>query len=136
MLNRLETTPVKLAEKPTEASIHAWGFGTPPQIDIECPAFSGPLALLFECVRKHRVDLLGVPLQPICEAYFRYVLDHSQEDLDQAAAALVALCYLLERKAFLLIPVPELEPDDMPYDEGEFEYEPTLHEFAPAILSL
>jgi segregation and condensation protein A len=127
---------VKLADRTPETNITTWGFEAPVAIEIECPAFTGPLAMLFECVRKHKVDLLGVPLQPICEAYFRYVLDHSLEDLDRAAAALVALCYLLERKAHLLIPAPEVEMDELPYEDGEWEYEPSLHEFVPAIEAL
>jgi segregation and condensation protein A len=80
------------------------GVVAPSPIHVECDGFSGSLAALFQCARVGQVDLLGVPLFPVCEAYFRYLLDNSQGDIDSAAAALVALAYLLERKAWLLLP--------------------------------
>lgn len=97
-------------------------------------AFDGPLDLLVAAVRDHKIDLLGVDLRPVCEAYFRYVADRAEADLDAAAAALTALAYLLERKAWLLIPVPEPEPD--PYEETLELPEPTVAGFADAIAAL
>jgi chromatin segregation and condensation protein Rec8/ScpA/Scc1 (kleisin family) len=36
-----------------------------------------------------------------------------EANLDEAAAALVALAYLLERKAWMLLPTPEPEPEEL-----------------------
>ena len=92
------------------------GLVVPPPIHIESPRFVGSLAYLFTCVRDHRVDLLDVPLLPICEAYLAYMLADSAPNLDEAAAALAALAYLLERKAWSLLPGTSTEPeaDEMP----------------------
>ena len=118
-----------LAEKP----VTALGVIAPPPIHVACEAFEGPLGTLFALVRDHRVDLLGVPLGPVCEAYLAYLVADAASDLDEAAAALAALAYLLERKAWRLLPVPEPEPQ---MDEPMDEIDPTVQEFADAIASL
>lgn len=110
--------------------VTALGVIAPPPIHVQTPTFDGSLATLFQFVRDHKVDLLDVPLFPICEAYFSYLVG-AEQDLDSAAAALSALAYLLERKAWLLLPVPEPEPDE--YEEPMELPEPTSQEFHLAI---
>ena len=106
----------------------------PSPIHVESPAFSGSLAMLFSCVRERKVDLLEVPLFPICEAYFNYLIEAELADLDEAAAALAALAYLLERKAWALLPTAEPEPEQL---EDPMELAaPTVYEFDEAIEAL
>ncbi len=108
------------------------GLVAPPPIEIECEVFQGSLATLVKCAQNHKVDLLGVPLMPICEAYLAYLIETAAQDLDAAASALIALAYLLERKAWLLIPT-EAEPEI----EEELELEPpTAQEYTPVIETL
>jgi chromatin segregation and condensation protein Rec8/ScpA/Scc1 (kleisin family) len=122
-----------------EQSLHgvtALGVIAPPPIHVQTPTFEGSLAMLFKCVRDGRVDLLGVPLMPICEAYFAYLLTAKLENLDEAAAALVALAYLIERKAWALLPIAE-PADEEPVAEDLLELAgSTAHEFALAIDAL
>jgi segregation and condensation protein A len=118
----------ELAERPSHVS--ALGVIAPPPIHVTTPTFDGSLGTLFRCVREHKVQLLDVPLFPICEAYFVYLLKADLKDLDEAAAALAALAYLLERKAWALLPVPEPEPE---LDERMELPEPSTHEFDMAI---
>lgn len=113
--------------------VTALGVIAPPPIHINTPTFDGSLATLFAFVRDHKVDLLDVPLFPICEAYFSYLLNMPAVELDEAAAALSALAYLLERKAWLLLPVPDPEPE---YEESIDPPEPTSHEYKMAIEAL
>lgn len=120
----------KLVER---QSISALGVIAPPPIHVTTPTFDGSLAMLFQCVRDHKVHLLDVPLFPICEAYFLYLINLEQANLDEAAAALAALAYLLERKAWLLLPVPDPEPE---MDEPMELPTPTAHEYQTAIESL
>lgn len=110
------------------------GVVAPPPIHIVSPSFEGSLATLFQCVREHRIDLMEVPLLPICEAYLSYVIATAEVNLDEAAAALAALAYLLERKAFMLLPVPE--PEDEPLDNPLELPDPTVGEYALAIDTL
>ncbi|MGV3616078.1 MAG: segregation and condensation protein A [Fimbriimonas sp.] len=113
--------------------ISALGVIAPPPIHVQTPTFDGSLAALFACVRDHKVDLLQIPLFPICEAYFTYLLQAADTDLDEAAAALSALAYLLERKAWLLLPVPDPEPE---FDEPMELPDPSIHEFASAMRAM
>jgi segregation and condensation protein A len=116
-----------VAERP----IAALGIVSPPPIQVDFPKFSGSLAQLFACVREHKIDLLDVPLLPICEAYFRYILAQEEPDLNESAAALAALAFLLERKAWLLLPLPaQPEPDE---PEAMELAERTIHEYFYAV---
>lgn len=113
-------------------TIGAFGMYSPPDIQIECEAFTGSLALLFQCVKDRKIDLLGVPLAPVCEAYFRYLIQSAEHDLESAAVALAGLSYLLERKAWLLLPVDE-EPEG---DDLLEVLDPYIDAFKPAIEAL
>jgi len=113
--------------------LSALGVIAPPPIHVQSPKFDGSLATLFSFVRDHKVDLLDVPLFPICEAYFAYLMQSELRDLDEAAAALSALAYLLERKAWLLLPVPEPEPE---FEDPLELPDPTSHEYKVAIQAL
>ncbi len=117
------------------AKFHPGGLGViePPPIFVSTPVFDGSLAMLFTCVRDHKVNLLDVPLFPICEAYFHYLMAIENKNLDESAAALGALAYLLERKAWLLLPTDDPEP--MVDDPLELPA-PTAHEFQAAIEAL
>lgn len=115
-----------------EVALSPLGVVAPPPIEIACEAFSGSLATLFQVVRQGKIDLLQVPLQPICEAYFQYLLSNPEGDLDSAAAALVALSYLVQEKSHALIPVaPNLEEPEI-----DFGFDPYVHEFSGAIQAL
>lgn len=114
--------------------VNALGVTQPPEILVECAAFTGSLATLFLTVRDGKVDLLGVPLAPICEAYFQYLLENAEHDLERASSALAVLAYLLERKSWSLVPNPEGEEPES--EEVLENHEPWIHEFAPAILAL
>lgn len=105
----------------------------PPPIDVECEAFSGSLAVLYGVARAHKINLLDIPMRPICEAYFKYLLTIGDQDLDSAAAALVALSYLVEQKSFMIIPSIDTEDDYAP--DIDFA-EPYISEFSAAIQAL
>jgi segregation and condensation protein A len=125
--------PRRDALERSEGAVTALGVVAPPPIHIESPAFEGSLGTLFRLVRDHRVDLLGVPLFPICEAYFAYLLQAETDNLDEAAAALAALAYLLERKAWMLLPGPDPEPEA---EEPMELPEATTYEYRAAIEAL
>lgn len=93
--------------------VSALGIVAPPPILVSCDAFEGSLGMLFACVKERRIDLLDIPIAPICEAYYFYLLESSETQLDEAGAAIVALSYLLERKAWRLLPTSEPEPEEV-----------------------
>ena len=71
-----------------DSAVTALGVTQPPEILVECEAFTGSLATLFLSVREGQVDLLGVPLAPVCEAYLHYVVESAGQDIDRSSAAL------------------------------------------------
>jgi chromatin segregation and condensation protein Rec8/ScpA/Scc1 (kleisin family) len=102
---------------------------------VQLPVFSGSFGALLECVRRQKVNLLEVPLAPICEAYVAHALSLAAQDedqLDAAAVALAALSYLLERKALLLIPGSGDQTVEEPEEPFELP-EPFISEFMPLI---
>ncbi|RYG37700.1 hypothetical protein EON81_05955, partial [bacterium] len=80
-----------MARHADEATLTPLGVVAPLPIHVESPAFTGPLGTLFLAVRDHRVDLLDIPLFPICEAYLTYLAMLPETPLDEAATALSAL---------------------------------------------
>jgi len=130
----LVSMPPRAIQAPSRtdgAAIPALGVLPAAPIHVSSEAFEGSLASLFALVRDHRIDLMGVPLFPICEAYFEYLITATESDLDEAAVALSALSYLLERKAWLLLPAPEVDPE--PFEEPTELPEPSVIEFRAAI---
>lgn len=89
----------------------SFGVFAPTPIYVQSPKFEGSLATLFRCVRDHKVELRDVSLQPICEAYFEYLLSSADSNIDEAGSALTVLAFLLERKAWQLLPSVEPEPE-------------------------
>ncbi|MCW5937610.1 MAG: hypothetical protein KIT11_09930 [Fimbriimonadaceae bacterium] len=116
-----------------QGAVEGLGLVAPPDIRIECAGFTGSLGTLFRLVRDHRVDLLGVPMAPVCSAYLSYLLESHELDLDEAGVALAALAYLLERKSWALIPAAAA-PEE-PGDEAELP-DPWVSEFKPVISAL
>ncbi len=125
--------PRATLERVQTATIGALGVIAPPPIQVQTPSFDGSLGMLFQCVRDQKVDLMTVPLAPICEAHFLYLMQSEAVGLDEAAAALIALAYLLERKAWGLLPVAEPEPG---VEEALELPEPTVRQFDAAIEAL
>jgi len=115
-------------------AISVLGVVAPPPIHVASPHFEGSLASLFLCVKERRIDLRDVPLLPICASYFEYLLASPKINLEEAAAALTALAYMIERKASSILPRWE-EPEAPPDEQLELP-EPTIHEFDLAIEAL
>jgi len=109
------------------------GYSTPPNIEISCDAFSGTLETLVRCVVNQKLDLREIPLLPICQAYLEYILGGPEVDFEGATSAMVVMAYLVERKSFKLIPVPELEPEEFDLDR---EFSPSITDFAGVLKSL
>lgn len=109
------------------------GLTAPPEIAIECEAYTGSLGALVRCVLHQKVDLYDIPMLPICQAYAEYVMGSDSEDLEGATTALIAIAYLVERKAHRLLPMPE--PEELE-DELHVYDGPGILDFQTALKSL
>lgn len=109
------------------------GLIAPPEIAIECGAFTGTLGTLVRCVMQQKIDLWEIPLYPVCQAYLAYLTEASPDDWDGSSTALLAMSYLVERKAFRLLPLPEPEPEE--WDDAVYEG-PEILDFREVLLAL
>ena len=122
--------PVKKADTTPEI-LKGHGLVAPPPILIEGPGFTGTLAALFLLAREARVDLLEIATLPICEALFAYFAARPASDSDEAAAGIAVLAYLVERKAWSLVPRPDAEPE--PAEDPASLPEPYPEAFAAVV---
>ncbi|MGU9951672.1 MAG: segregation and condensation protein A [Gammaproteobacteria bacterium WSBS_2016_MAG_OTU1] len=76
--------------------------------------FAGPLDLLLYLVRKHRFDILDIPMVVLCRQYAAYVeeLLQNENNLEIAADYLAMATLLLDIKSKMLLPKPVVEDED------------------------
>ena len=84
-------------------------------IDIE--GFEGPLDLLLELARSHKIDLTRISILALANQYINFIERAQRMRLELAADYLVMAAWLTYLKSRLLIPQPpkegETEPQDM-----------------------
>jgi segregation and condensation protein A len=82
---------------------------------ISLPRFAGPLDLLLELVRNHRVEITEIPIAEITRQYLDYMQQATQLDIDLGAEFTFMAATLIQLKSRSLLPTdPELsrrEPD-------------------------
>ncbi|MDA8018433.1 MAG: segregation/condensation protein A [Thermoanaerobaculia bacterium] len=74
---------------------------------VRLPIFEGPLDLLLELIRLHEVEIVDIPVAPICDQFHEYL--HLMEilDLDIAGDYIYMASYLIHLKSKLLLPKPK-----------------------------
>lgn len=79
---------------------------------LDLPEFSGPLDLLLFLIHRERVAITDIPVAKITGQYLDYLSLMREMDIDVASEFLVMAAELLEIKAKMLLPKPELENGD------------------------
>lgn len=90
-------------------------FIPPDALTVFLNAFEGPLDLLLYLIRKHKFDILDLPVSKITEQYMEYVDLMKELNLDLAAEYLLMAAILAEIKSRMLLPV-EAEVEDESLD--------------------
>ena len=84
---------------------------------VELGGFEGPLDLLLELARHHKVDLKQISILKLAEQYLAFIEKARRLQLELAADYLVMAAWLAYLKSRLLIPAPpgteETEPADL-----------------------
>ena len=84
---------------------------------IDIDGFEGPLDLLLELARHHKIDLKHISILKLAEQYLAFIEKARRLQLELAADYLVMAAWLAYLKSRLLIPVPpgmeEAEPEDL-----------------------
>ncbi len=94
-------------------------FPTPDETEliVDVGGFEGPLDLLLELARAHKIDLAQVSILTLANQYLIFIEKAQKMRLDVAADYLVMAAWLAYLKSRLLIPAPpstdEAAPQDM-----------------------
>lgn len=84
---------------------------------VDVGGFEGPLDLLLELARQHKVDLKQISILKLAEQYLEFIEKARRLQLEIAADYLVMAAWLAYLKSRLLIPAPpgseEQEPADL-----------------------
>ncbi|MFV1996978.1 MAG: ScpA family protein [Acidiferrobacterales bacterium] len=79
----------------------------PHALEVFLDAFEGPLDLLLYLIRKQNLDILDIPVAPVCEQYMTYIDLMKGVKLELAAEYLVMAAMLAEIKSRMLLPRPQ-----------------------------
>lgn len=80
-------------------------FIPPDALQVFLQAFEGPLDLLLYLIRKHKFEIIDLPIFEITEQYMEYVEVMKELDLDLASEYLLMAAILAEIKSRILLPV-------------------------------
>lgn len=87
-------------------------FIPPDALTVFLNAFEGPLDLLLYLIRKHKFDILDLPVSKITDQYMEYVDLMKELNLDLAAEYLLMAAILAEIKSRMLLPVQASVEDE------------------------
>ncbi len=89
-------------------------------LDVNLPIYNGPLDLLLDLVRKHKLDIFDLPIAKITEQYLAYLKTAEQLSIDLGGDFVFMASTLIHIKSKMLLPkdptAPEEEQED-PRDE-------------------
>ncbi|MFC3034669.1 segregation and condensation protein A [Pseudoalteromonas fenneropenaei] len=84
----------------------------PDALEVILDTFEGPLDLLLYLIKKHKLDILELPILKITEQYVSYVELMKELKLELAAEYLVMAALLAQIKSRMLLPVHEELPEE------------------------
>ncbi|MBI5489239.1 MAG: segregation/condensation protein A [Deltaproteobacteria bacterium] len=95
------------------------GTGAPIHVpyELELPGFSGPLELLLHLIRKHKLDILDIPVGFVTEKYLEYIDAMKVINLDVAGEYLEMAATLTNIKSRMLLPANAAEPEEAVAEE-------------------
>ena len=86
----------------------------PLSLKVMLSHFSGPMDLLLYLVRKHRFNILDIPMVDLCRQYQIYLEETLKQDnnLEIASDYLAMAALLVDIKSQMMLPKPSLETDE------------------------
>jgi segregation and condensation protein A len=85
---------------------------TPQPMDVCLDVFEGPLDLLLHLIKKNDLEISDIPIAQITKEYLGYLELMKDLDLEMAGEFLVMASTLMQIKAHMLLPSPEMSPED------------------------
>ena len=86
------------------------------ELIVDVGGFEGPLDLLLELARTHKVDLAQVSILALADQYLAFIERAKVMRIDVAADYLVMAAWLAYLKSRLLIPLPPITDEAAPQD--------------------
>jgi segregation and condensation protein A len=86
------------------------------ELIVDVGGFEGPLDLLLELARQHKIDLAQVSILALANQYLLFIEKAQKMRLDVAADYLVMAAWLAYLKSRLLIPAPPSSEESAPQD--------------------
>lgn len=81
--------------------------------------FSGPLDLLLHLIKQSNIDIYDIKIEEITKQYLDYIHKMEEMNLNIASSYLVMAAELIEMKASMLLPKPEISEDEIEDDPKE-----------------
>lgn len=81
--------------------------------------FSGPLDLLLHLIKESNIEIYDINIEEITKQYLDYINKMNELNLDIASSYLVMAAELIEIKASMLLPKPEVVIDEYEEDPKE-----------------
>ena len=81
--------------------------------------FSGPLDLLLHLIKQSNIDIYDIKIEEITNQYLDYIRKMKELNLNIASSYLVMAAELIEMKAAMLLPKPEILEDEYEEDPKE-----------------
>lgn len=82
------------------------------ELSLKLDSFEGPLDLLLHLIEKNKINIYDIPISLITEQYLEYLALMQEEKLEDLSEFIVMAATLLDIKARMLLPKPELELEE------------------------
>lgn len=99
------------------------------QYVVSLTNFEGPLDLLLFFIKRDELDIYDIPIARITEEFLLYTQAIQMLDLEQAGEFIVMAATLMQIKAKMLLPKPELGPDEEEEEDPRAELVRRLLEY-------
>jgi segregation and condensation protein A len=111
------TAPVQQDAWPDgQADLNAVADPNLDELIVDVGGFEGPLDLLLELARAHKIDLAQISILALADQYLSFIDRAQKMRLDVAADYLVMAAWLAYLKSRLLIPAPPSTDEALPQD--------------------
>jgi segregation and condensation protein A len=91
----------------------------PQQMDVNLDVFEGPLDLLLHLIKKNDLAISDIPIAQITQEYLTYLDLMKDLNLEMAGEFLVMASTLVQIKAQMLLPAPDVADEDAGPDPRE-----------------
>jgi segregation and condensation protein A len=91
----------------------------PSPYNVSIDEFEGPLDLLLDLIRKHRVDIFDIPIAKITDQYLGFIRRADELNVELSAEFVLMAATLIQIKSKMLLPTDPAIPGEEPEDPRE-----------------